>query len=132
MNTGSTAIPDDVHPSIRGHIGSAIAILTGAVLCLLPAATFGTALGTYPNRMVCTPATGYGSGCYEGDLMISLMVFGFLFLFCAAFAFALTMAYRHDLPKRRKWMPFAAFCILVLMTVVVFAFTMGAAPGEYM
>ena len=28
-------------------------------------------------------------------------------------------------------MPFGAFCIVVLMTVVVFAFTMGAAPGEY-
>lgn len=131
MNTGSTAIPDEVHPSTRGHIGSTIGILAGAAVCLLPAAMFGTALGTYPNRMICTPATGYGSGCYEGDLMISLMVFGFLFLFCAAFAFALTKAYRYNLPKWRMWLPFEAFCIIVLMTVVVLSFTTGTAPGEY-
>lgn len=131
MNVDSTASTGEVHPSTRGHIGSTIGILAGTVLCLLPAAMFGTALGTYTNRMVCTPATGYGSGCYEGDLMISFFVFGFVFLFCAAFCFALTKAYRYNLPKWRRWLPFEVFCFIVLMTVTVLAFTMGTAPGQY-
>ena len=132
MNIDSMAGPDEVHPSTRGHIGSTIGILSGTIVCLLPAAMFGTALGTYPNRMVCTPATGYGSGCDEGDLMISFVVFGFVFLFCAAFCFALTKAYRYSLPNWRRWLPFEVFCGTVLMTVVVLAFTMGTAPGQYM
>ena len=131
MTVDSMASPRGSHPSTRGHIGSTVGILAGTVLCLLPAAMFGTALGTYPNRMVCTPATGYGSGCYEGDLMISFFVFGFVFVFCAAFCFALTKAYRYNLPKWRRWLPFEAFCFVVLMTVAVLAFTLGKAPGQY-
>ena len=131
MNFDSTASTGKAHPSTRGHIGSTIGILAGAVVCLLPAAMFRTALGTYPNRMACTPATGYGSGCSEGDLMISFFVFGFVFLFCAAFCFALTKAYRYNLPKWRRWLPFEVFCFIVLMTVTVLAFITGTAPGQY-
>ena len=119
-------------PSSRGRIGSTIAILAGTVLCLLPAAFFGTALGTYPNRMVCTTETGYGSGCYEGELMLSGLAFGFVFLFCAAFCFALTMAYRDNLPKWRKWLPFEVFAGVVLMTVAALAFTVGTTSGQYL
>ena len=130
MNTDPAASPAEIPPSTREHVGSIIAILAGAALCLLPAAMFGTALGTYPTRMVCTQATGYGSGCYEGDLMSTFFVFGFVFLFCTAFCFALTKAYRYNLPKGRRWLPFQVFCCIVLMTVAVFAFTMGTEPGQ--
>lgn len=105
-------------PSFSAHAWSAVGILAAALVCALPGALFGTYLGAAPNRMVCTPATGYGSGCDEGELQITLLVFGILFLVCAAFSAALTKAYRSDLPPWRQWLPFTLFCVFVLAAVV--------------
>ena len=77
--------------------------------------------------MVCTPETGYGSGCDEGELQITLLVFGILFLACSAFSAALTKAYRSDLPPWRQWLPFTLFCVFVLAAVVFSTFTSAVA-----
>ncbi|GAA3288100.1 hypothetical protein GCM10017708_38160 [Arthrobacter citreus] len=41
--------------------------------------------GVYPTRMVCTPETGYGSGCDELGLAIPLMAFALVALPWAGF-----------------------------------------------
>lgn len=102
-------------------------ILAAAVFCALPGALFGTYLGAAPNRMACTPATGYGSGCDEGELLLTLLLFGVLFLTCAALSAILTKARRSNLPPWRQWLPFTLFCVLVLAAVVFFTFTSAVA-----
>ena len=78
--------------------------------------------------MVCTPATGYGSGCDEGELLLSFIFFGVSFLLLAAFALALTRGYRHNLPLSRKWLPFTLYCAIALVTVASTAIGTGMAP----
>lgn len=118
-------------PSSRAHMGSAVAILGSAVVCLVPAALFGTYLGAYPSRMVCTPETGYGSGCDEGELTFAAILFGAVFLLFAIAASGLTKAYRYNLPKWRQWLPFTVFCAVVLLVIVVYGSSTAEAPDEY-
>lgn len=120
-------------PSARARAWSAVGILAAALFCALPGALFGTYLGAAPNRMVCTPATGYGSGCDEGELLLTLLLFGVLFLTCAAFSAGLTKAYRSNLPSWRQWLPFTLFCVIVLAVVLVSAVAAWiTTPGEYL
>lgn len=118
-------------PSARAHIMSAIAILLGVVVCFVPAALFGTYVGLHKYRMVCTPETGYGSGCYEGELLFASIGFGAFFIVYATLSLMLTGVYRRNLPRWRKWLPFTVFCVIVLMTVAVIAFSFGTGPRQY-
>ncbi|TDK24093.1 hypothetical protein E2F48_15050 [Arthrobacter crusticola] len=81
--------------------------------------------------MVCTSETGYGSGCYEGELMIVSVLFGAFFLMHATFSSIITEAYGYNLSTRRKWWPVTVSCVPVLMTVAVVAFNFAIGPGQY-
>ena len=97
--------------------GAAGVILAGVILCAFPALWFGLTLGFYPTRMVCTPETGYGSGCDEMGMEIALMVFAFVALPWAGFSLYLTIRVRQGRTWVQRWWPFSAFTLLTALTV---------------
>jgi hypothetical protein len=118
-------------PSRWAHAMSVVFILGGAVVCLPFAAWFGMYLGLHPYRMVCTPETGYGSGCYEGELLFALIIAAAVFSVCAVFGSILTKLFRYDLPPRRMWWPFLVFCGLVIGVAAIIAVIFVLGPRQY-
>lgn len=115
----------------RDRIATALVSLAGALLSAPPAALFGAALGYYPNRMQCTPETGYGSGCYEGELLIAVLIFGAIFLPLATLSFLLTRSYRQSRGAGANWWPFAVQSLLPLVIAAGFMLSALANPNEY-
>ncbi|MBM7781934.1 hypothetical protein [Arthrobacter tumbae] len=102
-------------------------ILSGIVVCFLPAAFFGMYLGLHQHRMVCD----VGNGCYEGELGIAAVPISAVFVMCAVFSTILTRVYRYNLPSTRKWWPIAALCLGVLATVAVVTIGFFTGPPQY-
>jgi hypothetical protein len=99
-DTGSLVSVDREPPSRWAHLVSAVFILGSVVVCLPFTAWFGMYLGLHPYRMVCTPDTGYGSGCYESELLFASLFSGAVFAGCAVVSSTLTRLFRYDLPPR--------------------------------
>ena len=92
--------------------GAAGIILAGVIFCALPALWLGLTLGFYPTRMVCTPETGYGSGCDELGLAIPLMAFALVALPWAGFSLYLTIRLRQGRTWIQRWWPLSVFSVL--------------------
>ncbi|WP_255865460.1 hypothetical protein [Arthrobacter jinronghuae] len=101
------------------------------LICALPALLFGTNLGFYPTRMVCTPETGYGSGCDEGGMELSLIIFAFVALPWAGFSLYLTIRVRQGRTWLQRWWPFAAFSLLTALFVVAGMVSALSEPDAY-
>ncbi|MET4062143.1 hypothetical protein ABIB35_003723 [Arthrobacter sp. UYP6] len=97
--------------------GAAALILAGVALCALPALWFGMNLGHYPTRMVCTPETGYGSGCDELGFEIALMLFALISLPWAGFSLYATLRFREGRTWVWRWWPFVVFSLLTVLLV---------------
>ena len=109
-------------------VGSAVLVLAGAMVCALPALWLGINLGYYPSRMVCTPETGYGSGCYEGGMEIAFVVFSFVWLPCAGVSLYATLRFRLVGTWIRRWWPFLAFSVLTVLFVAAGIFSALSDP----
>ena len=116
--------------STKASIGTAAFILVGVIVCALPALFFGTNLGYYPSRMVCTPETGYGSGCDEGGMELSLFLFALVFLPWAGISVNATVRFRQG-PPLRKWWPLGVLCALMALTIGAAALSGLLNPDEY-
>ncbi|MDM7989084.1 hypothetical protein [Arthrobacter sp. zg-Y877] len=115
----------------RQGAGTAGLILAGVLLCALPALMFGMTLGHYPSRMVCTPETGYGSGCDEGGMEITLIVFAVVALSWAGFSLSLTKGFRQGGSWVRRWWPFLVFSLFTALFVVVGVVSALSEPDAY-
>lgn len=115
----------------KASIGTAGFILVGVIVCALPALLLGTSLGYYPSRMVCTPETGYGSGCYEGDLEIALFLFALFFLPWAGISVSATVRFRQELNPVQKWWPVMALCTLTALIIGAATLSGLLKPDEY-
>ncbi|GAB3542056.1 hypothetical protein GCM10027403_34310 [Arthrobacter tecti] len=111
---------------------SAIALsVAGTLLCALPAALVGMALGYYPSRMVCTPETGGGSGCYEGELLYAGIFFLALFTPFALGSYTLTKGHRRHTSQIVKWWPFGQLVGVTLTIVGIYTTSGLLNPNEY-
>ena len=111
---------------------SAVALsIVGTLLCALPAVFLGLSLGYYPSRMVCTPETGGGSGCYEGDLLYSGVFFLVLFIPIALGSYTLTKTHRRHTSRIAKWWPFVQLVVVTLTIVGSYMMSGLMNPDEY-
>lgn len=95
--------------AVIGVLGAAVAI----------PATFFLAWGLHEwfTRMDCSAETGWGSGCYEGELAITAVAFGILYL--PFFIPSLAMALLNRKGGPANWWPFLVLCAVPVTTLVI-------------
>ena len=89
----------------------------GAVVAI--PATFFLAWGFHEwfTRMDCSAETWWGSGCYEGELGITAVAFGILYL--PFFIPSLAMALRDRRGGVGNWWPFLVLCAVPAAILVI-------------
>lgn len=112
----------------RGSMFTAAFSIVATIICAAPAAMVGFALGDFPTRMVCTPETGYGSGCDEGFLLFAGIFFLALFVPAAFGSASLTLTYRHYANRGMRWWPFTLLVAVTLLIVAVFGISVLLDP----
>lgn len=97
--------------AVIGLLGAAVAI----------PATFFLAWGLHEwfTRMDCAASTFWGSGCYEGELAITAVAFGVLYL--PFFIPSLAMALVGRKGGLANWWPFLVLCAVPVTILVIAA-----------
>lgn len=93
--------------------------LLGAAVSVLPTMFVAFGAWEWSNRMICTDETGWGSGCYENELAISIVIF--LIAFLPFFLPVLIIAMRGKRRRLTNWLPLGFLCLVPIMTGCLYA-----------
>lgn len=86
----------------------------GAAVSVLPTMFVAFGAWEWSNRMICTDETGWGSGCYENELAISIVIF--LIAFLPFFIPVLIIALRGKHRSLTNWLPLGFLCLVPITT----------------
>ena len=111
--------------------GAAVLGVFGSLMMVPVAALFGIYLGYAPYRMECSVET-LGSGCPEGELEMSAIIFVVIFLPLVLGSLLLAVKHRKDMSWPANWWPFILLCAVPLVIIVAMVFSAAANPNEYL
>ena len=105
--------------SVGIRVSAVVWSLFGAAVSVFPSMLVAFGAWEWSNRMICTDQTGWGGGCYENQLALSIAMF--LIAFLPFFLPVLIIAMRGKRRRLTNWLLLGLLCLVPIMTGCLYA-----------